>query len=787
MAAWNRFDVGAQRFKRYLDGPDDKQMSRIHDLAVDPSGKGLWIATVRGGLAYLDTEDDTLIRYRHDSEDPRSIASDRLGALLIDSERRLWVGTQDHGLSVKLPGVEGFTHFRHEPEQPSSLSADKVWVIFEDQDGTVWVGTESGLNTFNSETGSFERFDGDPADATSLSYGRIASMYQDRGGVLWVGTHLGLNLWNPNTGSFRHFPPNRAAPNDLSGSFVTSFTEDRSGKVWIGSYGGGISVLDPSTDNFTDHHATSESLGSLSSDNVTSLFADDRGSVWVGTFEAGLNRYDPVTGRFEHFRHDPADGSSLSFDGVTSLLEDSYGDFWVGTYRGGLNRLNRDTGRFEHFRFDEADVSGLRTDAVVSLYEDRSGTLWIGTDGGGLSRFDRSSSTFVTYLNDPDDGLSLSSDNAWSVLEDRLGNLWVGTQGGGLSYWSAEDRAEDRVRFRRITKADGLASDISHGLVEDDLGQLWISSNRGMSRLDTRTLEARTFDTSNGLQSDEFMFGANFRTADGEIYFGGVNGFNTFYPQDIQDNSHVPPVQITEVWKANERIADRDVASLREIALNHRDYFRDLSSSRLFDFAAPKKNQYSYMLEGFDPDWVDLGTRRRATYTNLNPGEYTFKVRAANNDGLWNEGGDKLHVRILPPPWRTALGLCSLWSLHHRWRLFLLPWPDQQASPRARADEGQRRSGARSGATPGQGAGARTRNRAGRRPISTRSRSSCWCSIPKAAFDSPTRRCGNCWGSAKRRSRASISARTSSTKTIGSISSANSCRPGMARRWKLSW
>ena len=290
---------------------------------------------------------------------------------------------------------------------------------------------------------------------------------------------------------------------------------------------------------------------------------------------------------------------------------------------------------------------------MLEIYEDRAGTLWIGTDGGGLERFEPESGRFAHVRHDPEDPTSLSSDHAWAILEDQEGDLWIATQGGGLNRWRAANRSIGRAIFERYTKSDGLLSDLVYGLLADDEGRLWLSTNRGLTRFDPRANSYRHYDEGHGLQSNEFNWGAELRTRDGEMLFGGVNGFNVFHPGRVQENAHVPQVALTELLKFNRPVdLGAPLSELRDIELSHRDWVVAFEFAAL-DYTAPEQNRYLHKLEGFDPDWVDSGRLRRATYTNLEPGNYTFHVKASNNDGVWNEEGVKLKIRALPPPWKT--------------------------------------------------------------------------------------------------------------------------------------
>jgi diguanylate cyclase (GGDEF)-like protein len=390
-----------------------------------------------------------------------------------------------------------------------------------------------------------------------------------------------------------------------------------------------------------------------------SLKVDHKGVLWVGTYAGGLDRFDPATGTFVHNRHDASDPGSISSDAVMSIYEDRAGVLWVGTFEGGLNRLDRETGRFIHYVNDPSNPTSLSNNRVTSFHEDSLGILWVGTDGGGLNRFDRATGTFTRFRHDPSDPESLSADDIWSIAEDRRGRLWIGTQGGGLNCWEKRDRRASRSVFERYREGDGLPNDHVYGILPDQAGHLWLSTNRGLSKFSPRSKTFRNYDVTHGLQSNEFNFGAYHRSPSGEMFFGGINGFNVFYPHRIRENPHVPRVVLTALWRLNEKVRLEELISETdgEIELDYRDDVVSFEFAAL-DYTAPEKNRYAYKLDGFDEDWIALGNMRRATYTNLDAGVYTLWVRGSNNDGLWSEPAVALNFRVVSPPWKTWWAKC---------------------------------------------------------------------------------------------------------------------------------
>ncbi len=660
----NLFDRETGTFESFVNDPsnsDSPGSDHVRDLYEDRQG-AIWVSTYGGGLDRFDPVTRRFRHFRHDPRSDESLSSDQVRTVFEDSTGNLWVGTYDGGLNRLDRRTGTFTRFRHDDDRPASLSDDRVRAVLEDSRGRLWVGTDGGLNEWLPASGGFRHYRNERENSNSLSDDRVTSLYLDRGGVLWVGTYGGLNRWNSVAGTFDHYKAGAHGRSDLSHNTVMALHEDRDGSLWVGTWGGGLNRLDRKSGETREYRFGADDPTSLSGDRVMALLVDRAGVLWVGTQGGGLNRFDRARESFERFVHDPADPGSLSADGVTAIIEDQRDGLWVGTYRAGLNHFDPATGRATHYRHDPASVNTLSSDRVVALHQDRSGIVWIGTDGGGLNRLDPSTGRLAHYRHDPGDPGSLGSDNVWSILEDRQGDLWIATQTGGLNRWRAHDRQAFRPVFERYTKDDGLTSNLIYGILADDGGHLWLSSNRGLTRFDP---EARTFqhyDRSHGLQDREFNGGAYHRSPSGEMFFGGPNGFNAFFPSHLQGNAHVPPVEITSFLKFNRPLdLGRPMREIEQLELAHSDSVIAFEFAAL-DFTAPEKNRYRHRLEGFDEDWVDTGELNRVTYTNLDPGRYTFRVQASNNEGVWNERGASVSLVVAPPPWKSrwAYGLYAL-------------------------------------------------------------------------------------------------------------------------------
>ncbi len=681
----DRFDPATGRFAHFRHDPAEPGTIASNDiraLYTDAAG-ALWVGTQDAGLDRLDAATGRFAHHRNRDGDDASLGHDTVTAIVEGRAGMLWVGTLGGGLCALDRTSGRFTRVRARPGDAGALASDLVSAVFEDHDGTLWVGTDgAGLARYDREARTFATFRHDPADSRSLTADRIRSLMEDRSHVLWVGTYGGglsaLDLTHKRFAHYRHDPANS---NSLSHNIVWSIYEDAAGILWIGTDSGGLNRLDRRSGQYRHYRHDPSNPDSLANDAVRVVAPSRSGALWIGTNGGGLDRFDPVTERFAHYRRDPADPASLSHDELRAVYEDTAGAVWVGTYGGGLERLDPATGHFTHHRHDPAADSSISSDFVRGILEDTRGALWIGTHDGGADRLDRATGRFSHHRASATDPTSIGGNSAFSFLEDRTGALWVATYGTGVSRL---DRATGA--FTRFATADGLASNSTYGLLEDGDGFIWISTNAGLSRLDPRTGAFRNFDVADGLQSNEFNGGALFKSTSGELFFGGINGLNAFYPNQIGLNTEPPPVVITDLQIANRSVRvgevrhgrvtlTRPVEYSEAVIVSYRDPVITFEFAALH-YTAPEKNRYAYRLEGFGNDWIPATSDRRfATFTGLAPGSYVFRVKAANSDGFWNERGAALRLTVEPPFWATwwsrigaallLAGLAAL-ALHRR-------------------------------------------------------------------------------------------------------------------------
>jgi streptogramin lyase/two-component sensor histidine kinase len=432
--------------------------------------------------------------------------------------------------------------------------------------------------------------------------------------------------------------------NSLSDDVVWSVYKDSNDNIWIGTYRGGLNKYDRKNNKFTFYKADPSKRNSLNDNHIRSLHMDKKGNLWIGTYSAGLNKYVPSEGRFYHYLNDPADKKSIGANQILKIEEDADGIMWIAAFGGGLNKFIPEKNEFVRYMHDPSDERSLRDDRVYSLHIDRKGNLWVGTFGGGLSKFNKETETFTHYFHKSADDNSLSHNRVMAICEDSNGMIWIGTHGGGLNKLDPSTN-----KIKRYGKTAGLSSDVVYGILEDKNKNIWLSSEDGIFRMNLGTEYISHFEIQDGLQGLEYSGGAYFKSGDGELFFGGINGLNYFYPENIVENQYIPPIVITSVRIFNESLnGDRD-----ELQLKYNENFVSFEFAAL-DFTHPPDNHYQYMLEGLDKEWQYAKSNMRvATYTNLAPGDYVFRVKGSNNDDLWNTEGITVAISIMPPFWKT--------------------------------------------------------------------------------------------------------------------------------------
>jgi signal transduction histidine kinase/ligand-binding sensor domain-containing protein len=691
----NQYDPRTEKFVHYLhDDSNSRSLSDNHVNVVNlDKNNNLWVGTMNG-LDLFDRQTKTFKHYVYNPYQQEGISGKYITAIYQDSRGRFWVGTAAGGLNLFDPSNNTFTPYQNNPNDRNTISNDSVTTIIEDNRSTLWVGTREGLNKFQPDSGNFERFMHSDTDPQTISSNSVSSLYVDSTGNLWIATTMGLDRLSRVGKRFTHYQNDPTFSKSLSNNYVLSIYEDRGGVLWFGTWGGGVNKYDRQRDHFAYYRNDPKDKNSLSENLILSIYQDTEGYVWIGTASAGLNRFTRSTNQVIRYQADPSRTNSISSNEVLSIAEDQDGLLWFGTANGldsfdrksftfkhykwkteqpgslssnrvykvyvdsnnnvwvgtpsGLDLFNRETETFTHYRPETGNPNSLSGTRVNSILEDNQGNIWAGTFENGLNKFNRETGQFTRYRFDPKNKETISNDSILSIYQDTEGNIWIGTGGGGLNLYHP-----DTDTFTYYLEKDGLPNGVVYGILEDTGGYLWLSTNFGISRFDSKTGTFRNFDAGDGLQSNEFNSGAYARGRNGELYFGGIEGLTVFYPSNIEESPYLPQVTLTSLTQDDNPVTtNSSVETTKDVILQWPQ------NSLEFEFAAlsynqPGKNQYAYKLEGFDPSWHLIGTKRDGRYTNLPGGEYTLLLKGSNSDGIWNQNPVHINVTVIPPFWQT--------------------------------------------------------------------------------------------------------------------------------------
>ena len=630
-------------FTRFLktDYNSNQPFNMVYVVYEDESGM-IWAGT-KNGLVSIDKNTKKQTAYNFQDPEKHSEA-------IMEYNGSLWIGT-NNGLCVFDRTENRFKEdFLYDSEVIKKLQNMVVYTFYKDKKGNFWIGTENGgLSLFRPETGSVTTFRQEINSKHSLNNNSVSAIYEDTEGTLWLGVHRGgINYHNPKAKKFNLFQQ-EVIDKGLSHNNVNSFAEDKEGNIWIGTDGGGLNYYNRKKNTFSYLLHDPADPESLPSDYVLSVFIDSKENLWVSTYPRGLSIYDQKNKKFIPVNPDKAKKPEPENYYIFQIFEDSHENIWLAT-NAGLKMINKKG--FASFSQDRNDPGSISHGLIHFIYEDRAKNLWIGTNNG-LNLFNPENQRFEKFFHDKNN--SASSENyIYSIHEDGKGNLWTGTSNG------LKCISPDRKRVKTYRTENGLSGNVISGILEDGRGNLWISTLMGLSQLEVSTETFTNYTPSDGLQGNEFSKRSFLKAKNGEFFFGGTNGFNSFYPQNIVLNQDVPPVVITDFKVFNKSVGkdyksgllDKHINETKEITLPHDQSFFSFDFAGL-NYILPENNQYAYMLEGFDKDWMYVGNKRSATYTNLDAGEYTFKVKASNNDGIWNESGTALSVIITPPYWHT--------------------------------------------------------------------------------------------------------------------------------------
>jgi signal transduction histidine kinase/ligand-binding sensor domain-containing protein/DNA-binding response OmpR family regulator len=674
-------------------------------LAIYEDRRGqIWFGT-NYGISKYDRMNDSFDRFLPFPSVEVGAGENIIMSIFEDNNGHLWTGSYSGSLSMFNPVARTFFHYRHDPNNERDVRSFSNIEIFIDRSGALWVGTESGLQRFDSRTGSVDHFGHDPADQSSLSDNFVTKIIEDQMGSLWVGTRHGLNRFNPSTETFSRYRHNPDDAYSLAGNTVRQIFEDRAGYLWVATQSTGVSRFNPRRLGFTYYNRNAVVPNSLNESRIQAVFEDRQGRLWVGT-SRGLHSYDATAEIFRVFLHG-RDGQAANGqrDDILSIHEDRAGTLWIGS-RIGLSSFNRETETFH----DIQSIEGINEFSANAILEDSTGALWIGTSAGAI-QYDREHGQFLNIYNSPTMPVTKVTGRRWInfIHEDRYGNLWFGLDYGLYQYhreannftrhafhpltsdgwkeirdntalssyedsqgflWIGTKSGLHKYRLARTSTPDesaipllsiygvehGIPGKAIVGILGDDRGFLWLSTDNGMARFDPVSETAVSFDVMDGLQGNEFSIGSHVRARDGRMYFGGTNGLTAFYPGQVQmvERKDKPPIVLTDLLHDNAPVENGSAINYSdELVFNSDDTMFSIEFAAL-DFRVSDATKYAYKLTGINSDWIITdNNNRRATYGGLQPGKYLFQVTGVDDTGIWEDSAAAVQISVLPPYWMT--------------------------------------------------------------------------------------------------------------------------------------
>ncbi len=653
---WAGTEAGLDRlnpdrsFTRYTpdpEKPDNLSADNISGIQEDAKGR-LWLASYGGGVTVFDKASNTFKQYRHDADVPHSLSHDNLWGLLIDRQGAIWLATEG-GLDRYDPALDGFEHYKNQPGNSASLPSDTVTHLYEDSRGRLWVMTwGGGLALLDRKTGQFQSYTHDPTDPASLADNTVWQMLEDRNGVIWIACENNISKYDPIEHRFTRHLYQAGNPISLSGPNTSAFYMDDAGHLWVATQGSGINRSDRARKRYQHFRHDEHETDAIGRDIVFNMVPDGRGGLWLAT-KRGLDHFDPASGEFKRPKYQSVENIGMLNGTLQDLAMDSKGGLWGAAYGFGVDHFVPETGRITRYRTLDGDINGLGSDLATTVEIASDGTIWIGGDGL-LSRIDPRNGEIHNFAPGQK---GLLSNNILSLHEDRKGRMWIGTD--RLSYYDAAAGGFVTINDRR-----GTESDLIMDILDDAEGNLWLAGNNGLTKFDPASGNFRTYNRHDNLQGKAFLRNTAYLSPQGEMFFGGNHGYNSFFPQQVRDNPLRPEVLLTDLHINGTRKIPigpnaplhKHIAYARELTLTqeHPGFWLGFSS---LNTSNVQNNRYAYMLEGFDQDWHQADASRSLAYTNLDPGSYRLRIKTANNDGLWNEQPRDLLVTILPAWWET--------------------------------------------------------------------------------------------------------------------------------------
>ncbi|MCX2575161.1 hybrid sensor histidine kinase/response regulator transcription factor [Pedobacter sandarakinus] len=675
------FDLQTEKFTAFK--PVENYF--VNDIFRSANGE-IWIATKEKGVYRYQPKTKKIINYATNSR--LKISSNEIAKIIQDDSGNLWIGTYGKGIDVLNPKTNQLRHYKAEK---GSLSSNVILDLYKDHFGNIWIGTMAGgLNVWDKATNTFKTYQKGPAN--SISDNIVRAIYEPKPGILYLGTEKGLNVLDTQNQQFTVYQNKNNDPFSINDDAVYKVFKDKEGGIWAGTYFGGLNYYHGNSLSF-EFYYPSGVKNSLSGNAVSAFLETKPGSIWVGTEDGGLNYFNAADKTFKKFPFQ-ANQDSLSYHNIHALYKDKEGNIWVGMYTGGLNILNPKTGKIKRYKSDPNRANTLSDNSIYSIDEDRQGRIWISTISG-LNLYDKEKDSFIrikgknldksciyqvyqdkdsiiwiaTYDNglirmDKNGGLtqfayssssnSISANKVICILDDDEGNLWLGTDGSGLNVLNKKTG-----KFITYDQANWVKSAVIYGIVKDNTGKMWFSTNNGVFEFDPKSKTNRSFGKWDNLQSQQYNYKAFYKDTSGKLYFGGINGFNSFHPGDVKKPLAIPRISFTnfqlfnkDVEVRNDGVLKRSINYTDEIILAYNQSVLSIEYASL-SFIAPNKVNYAFKMEGFDKNWNHVGGQRKATYTNLPPGEYTFMVKELDELSPSRAPVSTLKIVISPPFYKS--------------------------------------------------------------------------------------------------------------------------------------
>ncbi|MCF6268458.1 MAG: histidine kinase [Melioribacteraceae bacterium] len=609
------------------------------NIILEDRDNKFWIGSNGGGLVCFDPELETFEYFEHSKNDENSISNNSIISLYEDSEKNLWIGTYNGGLNFFDRKNKSFRTFIPNTKVRESYT---IKSISDDKNGNLWIGTRNGLYIFNKKTHRFIQYAHDDNNPNSISNNNVQVIYSDVKGNFWLGTKRGVNFFNIENMQFNHYRADATNNRYLNHSFVTAIYEDNN-NVWFATGEKGLNQLDKKSGIFNYYTHNPNDINSISSNNINAITENEDGNLWIGTFQGGLNFFDRKTNRFFHYKLSP-NQPLIYQDGISSLLFSSNNILWVGTGNG-LKIFNRDKKTFKVFSLIDSNPS----ENISCIFEDSENNIWVGGNTSRLYKINPLSNEQESYKLPTGSELSIIN----TIVEDEQ-ILWIGTAGGGLFAFNKTEKS-----FKQFTKKNGLPDNTIQSLLIDKQNNIWIGTFNGLSKYNIKTKKFINYYKENGLQNNQFT-GAHFKTSEGKFYLGNIDGAISFFPEKIPEELTIPTVTFIDFKVLNRLvpiggdnpILTSHISEAQNVSLSYEHTSFTFTFAAL-DYAMSDNIKYAYMMKGFDKDWNYVGNRRYATYTNLNPGKYTFTVKAANNAGQWSTIDASVNISISPPYWDT--------------------------------------------------------------------------------------------------------------------------------------